>query len=123
MTNEETTKQAPSAEEVVDALFAAFEMGDIDAAVALYSEDVRVFSETGILTYDSIRASAEAFLELFPPGSEMEAQKVSDNEVCFVTLNWASKDYILRRAPLTYVVRDGKIVLESYQTDVCLRGA
>ena len=96
----------------------AFEAGDIEALMADYAEDAVLITPDGALKgHAQIRSLfAQMFTNTFPPDktSLNVAKQVVDGEIAYI-LWWGSSFYY--NIPLvidTFVIRDGKIVAQTF---------
>lgn len=89
--------------------------GDLDAILADYAEESTLFTPDGPLRgLEAVRAFFAGMMETLPPGF-MEAFEMlrqdGDGEVAYIV--WRAGDF----APLgtdTFIVRDGKIVVQTF---------
>lgn len=94
----------------------AAEQGDVDAIVADYAEDAVIFTPDGILRgRDEIRSLFEELVADFPPGSTVEMkQQIVDGELAYLVWAGASEKLDIPLATDTLIVRDGKIVMQTF---------
>ncbi len=95
----------------------AFAEGDVDAVMSDYTEDSVLISPDGSMKgLDEIRQLFEKFLaEIVPPGSAFEMlQQVIEGEVAYIFWSAESSNYNIPLGTDTFVIRDGKIVIQTF---------
>ena len=118
-------RDMPSTQEVLDHHLKSFAAGDIDGILADYAPGAIMFTPDGPLRgADAIRPFFHALLaEFAKPGASFSMNVVSiegDYAYCIWTAETADNVYDL--ATDTLVVRDGKIVAQSYAGKITRKG-
>lgn len=102
----------------------AFAAGDVDAIMRDFSEDAVVYTPDGALRgKEPIRELFEALIRSLPPGSRVViAKEIVDGELAY--LIWSAESDRLRMpfATDTMIVRDGKIVRQSFAAQILKNG-
>lgn len=104
-------------EEVLRRHVKCFSEGDLDGLVADYSADAVLFTPTGPLKgHDPIREFFRALIKEFgQPGTTFSMQLQSiDGEFAYALWSAETADNVYEMATDTHVVRDGKIVAQSF---------
>ncbi|MCB0168080.1 MAG: methyltransferase domain-containing protein [Anaerolineae bacterium] len=107
-------------EEVLNSHIYAFAQGDVDALLADYAEDAIFLTPEGLLRGKAeIRQLFKQLLTDFPPGSDVEiAQQIIDEEVAYVVWSGESTRLKIPFATDTLLIRDGKIVIQTFAAQV-----
>lgn len=102
----------------------AAERGDVDAIVADYAEDAIFFTPDGLLRGRSeIRAFFEQLMADFPSGSTIEVkQQIVDGELAYLVWSGESETLSIPFATDTLIVRDGKIVQQTFAAQMHAKG-
>jgi ketosteroid isomerase-like protein len=106
-----------STEEVLQRHVKCFFEGDLEGVVSDYSVDAILFTPNGPLRgHDSIREFFRALIEEFgQPGTTFSLQLQSiDGEFAYALWSAETADNVYEMATDTHVVRDGKIVAQSF---------
>ena len=106
-----------STEEVLRRHVQCFFEGDLEGVVADYSADAIVFTPNGSLKgHDSIREFFRALIKEFAqPGTRFSLQLQSiDGDFAYALWSAETADNVYEMATDTHVVRDGKIVAQSF---------
>ena len=101
---------------VLDHHLQCFATGDLDGIMSDYSSDAALLLPEGALRGDGIREFFKAgFAELSKPGTTMEMkQSLVHNECAFIVWSAETPDNHYEIASDTFVVRDGKIVAQTF---------
>ena len=94
---------------------------DVDGIVAGYSDDAAMHTLAGTVRgHDALRqAFTSVFAEFGDPGTSFEMkQQVYDGEIGFVVWSAETEDNVYDLGIDTFVVRDGKIVAQTYAAKV-----
>ena len=108
---------ASTTEEVVRRHVTCFFEGDLEGLVSDYSADAVLFTPTGPLKgHDSIREFFRALINEFgQPGTTFSMQLQSiDGDFAYALWSAETADNVYEMATDTHVVRDGKIVAQSF---------
>ena len=108
---------ASTTEEVLRRHLQCFFEGDLEGVVSDYSADAVVFTPTGPLKgHDSIREFFRALINEFgQPGTTFSLQLQSiDGDFAYALWSAETADNVYEMATDTHVVRDGKIVAQSF---------
>ena len=108
---------ASTTEEVVGRHVKCFFEGDLEGIVSDYSADAVVFTPTGPLRgRDPIREFYRALIKEFgQPGTTFSMQLQSiDGDFAYAVWSAETADNLYEMATDTHVVRDGKIVAQSF---------
>lgn len=94
----------------------AFSQGDVDAIMDDYSEDVVFITPDGVLRgEDELRAFTEEVVAGFPPGSAFKlSQQIVEGEIAYIIWSGESEKLKIPFAAETLIVRDGKIVAQTF---------
>ncbi len=90
--------------------------GDIDAIMADYAEDARIFTADGTLHgHEEIRPLFESIIaDILPPGSDLVMmQQIVEGEIAYILWSADSANYSIPLATDTFVIRDGKITTQT----------
>lgn len=108
-------------EAVVKQHMVALGKGDMEAVMADYSEGAILCSPQGLSRgHAEIRATIEPFVKkVLPPGSDFKLQKMLvDGEVAYIAWTAESAGFRLPLGTDTFVVRDGKIVAQTFTAQI-----
>jgi hypothetical protein len=96
----------------------AFGAGDVEAIMADYAEDAVLITQDGTLRGQAqIRSLfAQIFANMFPPAktSLNLAKQVVEGEMAYILWSGSSPHYDAPFATDTFVIRDGKIVAQTF---------
>lgn len=96
----------------------AFRAGDVDAIMADYPADAMLITPHGVLKgHEQIRALfTQIFTDMFPPDStSLEIlQQVIEGEIAYILWSGRSAHYTAPLGTDTFVMRDGKIVAQTF---------
>ena len=94
----------------------AFGSGDVDAIMADYDDaSVLIMPDGPLRGTAEIRLGFEALLEDLPPGSTIEVSKqIVEGEIAYIVWSGESEKVKIPFATDTFVVRDGKIVAQTF---------
>jgi ketosteroid isomerase-like protein len=112
---------AATTEEVLQRHVSCFFEGDLDGIVSGYSADAVVFTPTGPLKgHDAIREFYRALIAEFgQPGTMFSMQLQSiDGDFAYALWSAETADNVYEMATDTHVVRDGKIVAQSFAAQI-----
>ena len=100
----------------------AFGAGDVDRLLSDYTEDSVIITPDGVLRgLDQLRPLFEHFVtEIAPPGEyEIElTQQVIDGETAYITWKLESAGYSIPFGTDTFVIRDGKIMTQTFAAQI-----
>lgn len=107
-------------EETLNSHIYAFAQGDLEALMADYAEEAVFFTPEGVLRGKAdIRRLFEQLLADFPPGSAVEiSQQLIDDEAAYVVWSGESERLKIPFATDTLLVRDGKIVIQTFAAQI-----
>jgi len=107
-------------EETLNNHIYAFAQGDLEALMADYAEEAIFFTPEGVLHGKAeIRPHFEQLLADFPPGSAVEiTQQLVEGETAYVVWYGESQKLNIPFATDTLLVRDGKIVIQSFAAQI-----
>jgi ketosteroid isomerase-like protein len=106
-----------STEQVLEHHLQAFGAGDVDAIVSDYSEEAVIFTPSGMVQgQEDIRAAFETLVaEFSKPGMSFEmVEQQTKDEIAYIVWTAETADNVYEFATDTFVIRDGKIVYQSY---------
>ena len=94
----------------------AFGSGDVDAIMADYDEEAVFITPEGTLRGSGeIRPLFESLVADFPPGSALEvSQQIIEGEIAYLVWSGESETLKIPFATDTLIVRDGKIVAQTF---------
>ena len=96
----------------------AFGTGDVETIMADYAEDAVLITPDGALKgHAQIRSLfAQIFADMFPPDSTSFnlAKQVVEGEIAYILWSGSSPHYNAPFATDTFVMRDGKIVAQTF---------
>jgi ketosteroid isomerase-like protein len=113
MSNSEQTRQ------VLEHHMAAVDSGDIDAILSDYADDAVLLTPKGPRRgHAEIRVVLDWLLaNVFTPGSSFSmVQQLVEGEIAYIVWSAESERYRIPLATDTYVIRDGKIVAQTFAT-------
>jgi ketosteroid isomerase-like protein len=111
MSNSEQTRQ------VLEHHMTAVDAGDIDGILSDYAEDAVLLTSKGARrSHGQIREVFEWLLaNVFTPGSTFTmVQQLVEGEIAYIVWSAESERYRIPLATDTYVIRDGKIVAQTF---------
>lgn len=95
--------------------------GDIDGILSDYTEDAILITPDGTLRgHDEIRPLFEKFVsDILPVGSDFEiSQQIIEGEVAYIVWSAESPGYKIPIGTDTFVIRDGKIVVQTFAAQI-----
>ena len=94
----------------------AFGSGDVDAIMSDYDDaSVLIMPDGPLRGRAEIRSGFEALLADLPPGSTIEVSKqIVEGEIAYIVWSGESEKVKIPFATDTFVVRDGKIVAQTF---------
>jgi ketosteroid isomerase-like protein len=96
----------------------AFQAGDVDAIIADYTGDAVLITPNGVCKgHEQIRELfKQVFTNMFPPDStKLEIlQRVIEGEIAYTLWSARSAHYIVPFGTDTFVIRDGKIIAQTF---------
>ena len=94
----------------------AFGSGDVDAIMTDYDEaSVLIMPDGPLHGTAEIRSGFESLLADLPPGSTIEVSKqIVEGEIAYIVWSGESEKLRIPFATDTFVVRDGKIVVQTF---------
>ena len=107
--------------EILDRQNLYFVKGDVDELMKDFSEQAKVFTPDGVLEgFDSIKNFYTEVIEnFFPPGSDF---KISRQEVrgpiAYIVWSAESKNYRFPLGTDTFVIKDGKIITQTFAAKI-----
>ncbi len=101
----------------------AFAKGDLDALMSDYCEDAVLITPDGILRgRGEIVTFFEDLLADFPPGSTFEvSQSIGERTIAYIVWSGSSEHLDIPFATETFMVRDGRILMQPFTTQMYLR--
>lgn len=101
----------------------AFAKGDLDALMSDYCEDAALITPDGILRgRGEIRTFFEELLAVFLPGSTFEvSQCTTERTIAYIVWSGRSEHVDIPFATETFMVRDGKILTQTFTLQMHLR--
>jgi ketosteroid isomerase-like protein len=114
-----------STKDVLDHHLKAFDQGDLNEVLSDYAPDAIFFTKDGALKgVDAIRPLFEALIaELGKPGATFNMkQQVVEGDYAYILWTAETADNIYELATDTFVVREGKIVAQSFTGKVTPKG-
>ena len=114
-----------STSDVLDRHLKSFAEGDVDGVVADYSSDAVLFAPSGPLKGpDAIRPFFEDFISEFSkPGSSFTMQRrCIDGDHAYILWTAETADNSYEFATDTFVIRNGKIVAQSFAAKITPKG-
>src|SRR6185503_19578770 len=112
---------ASTTEEVLQRHVSCFFAGDLEGVVSDYSADAVLFTPKGPLKgHDPIREFNRALMKEFrQPGTTFSMQIQSlDGEFAYAVWSAETADNVYEMATDTHVVRDGRIVAQSFASQI-----
>ena len=117
---------AGSTESVVDNHLQRFGAGDLPGLVADFSEQAVVILPDGVVLrgVEQINAWYEGlFAEFAKPGASFHLnQKVIEGEIAYITWAAETADHIYEFATDTFVIRDGRILIQTIGLKATAKG-
>ena len=113
-----------STKRVLDNHLSAFQRGDLVGVLSDYAADAVFFTKDGPLRgVDAIRPFFIALIDEFrKPGAEfVMTHELIDRDYAYILWTGATADNIYEQATDTFVVRDGKIVAQSFAASITPR--
>jgi ketosteroid isomerase-like protein len=114
-----------STKDVLDHHLKAFDQGDLNGVLCDYAPDAIFFTKDGALKgVDAIRPLFEALIAEFgKPGATFNMkQQVVEGDYAYILWTAETADNIYELATDTFVVREGKIVAQSFTGKVTPKG-
>ena len=108
-------------EQVLDHHLKAFGDRDMDAILADYTEESVLLTPDGVLKgYKQLQPAFEGlFTEFAKPGANFEMkQRIIEGNVAYIVWSAETADNIYELATDTFVIRDGKIAVQSFTPKV-----
>lgn len=115
----------PTTNDVVDRHMKCFNENDLDGVLADYSSDAVLFTPGGPLKGpDTIKPFFQAFLSEFAkPGATFSMQRqYAEGDYAYILWSAETADNWYEVAPDTFVVRNGKIVAQSFAAEITPKG-
>jgi ketosteroid isomerase-like protein len=115
------TEKMKSTNDVIDHHLKAIEQGDVNAVLSDYAPDAVLFRTDGMLKgIDAIRPVFETFVAEFQkPGTTSNTkQRLVAGEYGYMVWTAETPDNIYELATDTFVVREGKIVAQSFTAKI-----
>ncbi len=106
-----------TAQQILDHHLKSFGEGDLDGILEDYTEKSVLFTPDGLLRGPGeMRAFFEAFFaEFAKPGASFEMKKqIVEGETAFIVWSAETADNVYELATDTFVVRDGKVVTQTF---------
>ena len=110
-----------STNEILDHHLRAIEQGDVNAVLSDYAPDAVLFKSDGIFKgADAIRRVFEKFVAEFqtPGATTKTKQRLVDGNYAYMLWTGETADNVYELAADTFVLRDGKIVTQSFTAKV-----
>jgi hypothetical protein len=116
----EQDKSRRTAKEVFDSHLALRQAGKLDEDIATnYSEDIVMLTLTGAFRgLDGLRACARDLQRYFPDGKFSYKVRLVEGDVAFLSWTGHSPAGEVRDGADTFVIRDGKIVVQTIHYNV-----
>jgi ketosteroid isomerase-like protein len=114
-----------STKDVLDHHLKAFDQGDLNGVLSDYAPDAIFFTKDGALKgVDAIRPLFQALIAEFgKPGATFSMkQQVVEGDYAYILWTAETADNIYELATDTFVVREGKIVAQSFTGKVTSKG-
>lgn len=114
----------PTTNEVLDNHLACFGRRDLDGILSDYAPDAVLFTQDGPLRgHDEIRPLFEALLEEFgkPGASFTLTQRFVDGDHAYIVWTAETADRAYELGTDTFVVRDGRIAVQSFACRTSIR--
>ena len=114
-----------STKQVVDNHLKSFAERDLDGILSDYAPDAVLFTPQGLLRGKAIRELFEALISEFSkPGSRFTLDHLSvDGDYAYILWRAETADHLYEAATDTFIVRDGKIVGQSFAARITPRRA
>jgi hypothetical protein len=110
-----------STNDVLDHHLRAIEQGDVDAVLSDYAPDAVLFREDGVFRgADAIRPVFEKFIAEFqtPGATTKTKQRLVAGDYAYMFWTTETADNVYELAADTFVVREGKIVAQSFTAKI-----
>jgi len=107
----------PTAKEIVDHHLQSFGAGDLNGILSDYAPNAVMFTADGTLVgVDAIRPLFVAMIaEFSKPGASFKLkQQIAHGDCAYILWSAETADNVYELGTDTFVVRDGKIVVQSY---------
>ena len=104
----------------------AFGAGDVDGILSDYTEDsILLIPDATARGPDEMRAVFTNFVtEIIPPGSDFQMSKQAvEGEVAYIVWSASSPNYDVPLGTDTFIVRDGKIMLQTFAGQIIPKNA
>ena len=114
----------PSTRDVLDHHLQCFGAGDLEGTIADYAADAALLTPDGALRgVPAIREFfARAYAEFGQPGTTMTMrQLIVEGDCAFVCWEAETRDHRYEGASDTFVIRDGRIVVQTFSAKVTAR--
>jgi ketosteroid isomerase-like protein len=111
----------PTTREILDHHLAAFFAYDLEGVLSDYGKEIVFFTANGPLTgVDAVRPFFEPLLAEFrQPGSRFDLKQfIVEGDHGYILWNAETSDNVYEMATDTFVVREGRIVAQSYTASV-----
>jgi ketosteroid isomerase-like protein len=111
----------PSTKDVLDHHLKAFDQGDLNGVLSDYAPDAILFTKDGALKgLDRIRPVFEALVaEFVKPGATFNMkQQLVEGDYAYILWTAETADNVYELATDTFVVRQGKIVAQSFTAKI-----
>src|SRR5262245_815855 len=121
----ETTKKMASTKEVLDNHLKCFGEGDLEGILSDYAPGAVMFTSDGLLTgSDAMRPLFQALIAEFgKPGAAFRMKRQSvEGDYAYILWTGETADNVYELGTDTFVVRDGKIVAQSYTGKITPKG-
>ena len=114
-----------STKDVLEHHLKAFDQGDLDGILSDYAPEVVFFTEGGI--FKGVEALRPLFSNLIAefgkPGATFNMiQHITEGDYAYIVWTAETADNVYEKATDTFVVRDGKIVAQSFTAKVRPKG-
>ena len=102
----------------------AFGGGDVDEILADYTDESILITPDGALRgLAEIRPLFENFVKLLPPGADFQMIKqVAEGELAYIFWNAESESVSIPLGTDTFIIRDGKIVVQTFAGTIEKKG-
>ena len=116
-----TLTSATSTQAVLDHHLQCFGARDVPGILADFAQDARIFTPTGVLRgAESMTSLFQGFFaEFAKPGARLDLQvQLVDGDVAYIIWTAETADNTYELGTDTFVVRDGKILVQTYAAKV-----
>jgi hypothetical protein len=113
--------KATTTEEIIDHHFQAFLKNDVNEVMKDYTEESEIWTSEGIIHgLDNIAAFFSYVFTVLPQGGTQLGlkQKIVKDNKCFIVWNAVSPVISIPTGADTFIVEDGKIVLQTVATHI-----